>query len=171
LLRQGGSRVILGNLLTVPLEGTFLYVEPVYVQSAGSGAFPELREVATYYNGVVGYQPTLSAALNEAFGASATQVKPGNGGQPSGGNQHAETLAQAIAAAQRAENAAQAALRRGDFAEYGVQERKLQQALNRIASAAAKTKGANAIPVPPTTPTPSATPTSASPTPTPTSSG
>ena len=31
LLRQGGSKVTLGNLVTVPLGGSLLSVEPVYV--------------------------------------------------------------------------------------------------------------------------------------------
>ena len=72
LLRQGGSRVALGNLLTVPILGGLMYVEPIYVQSAGAGSFPELREVAAVYNGTVAYQPTLSAALDQVFGLPIT---------------------------------------------------------------------------------------------------
>jgi uncharacterized membrane protein (UPF0182 family) len=143
LLRQGGSRVALGNLLTVPIDGGLLYVEPIYVQSAGAGSFPELREVAAVYSGTVAYQPTLSAALDQVFGLPITTVptsptspvtKPPT--QPSGGKVSA-TLQEAIAQAQAAEAAAKAALRRGDFAAYGVDQKKLQRALTRIAAAAA----------------------------------
>jgi uncharacterized protein len=141
LLRQGGSRVVLGNLLSIPVDGGFVYVEPIYVQAAGSGSFPQLRRVATFYNGTVGYQPTLDAALNQAFGVAAAPATPSQPSQPSKpskptGPVASATLQQAIADAQRAEAAAQAALRRGDFSAYGRQERKLQDALSRIASAA-----------------------------------
>jgi uncharacterized membrane protein (UPF0182 family) len=157
LLRQGGSRVTLGNLLSVPLEGGFLYVEPIYVQSAGIGAFPELREVAAFFDGTVAYQPTLSAALDQVFGVSAAPqpTKPTKPGKPSG-NKAAATLAQAIAQAQRAEADAQAALRRGDFAAYGLAEQRLHRALNRIA-AAANAASKSSTPVAPVTPTPTST--------------
>jgi hypothetical protein len=139
LLRQGGSRVTLGNLLSVPLDGGFLYVEPIYVKAAGAGSFPELREVATFFNGTVGYKPTLGQALDEVFGVTgkppSTPTQPTKPTGPTVPPQNV-TLRQAIADAQRAEAAAQAALRNGDFAKYGVEQRKLEQALNRIVAAA-----------------------------------
>jgi uncharacterized protein len=142
LLRQGGSRVALGNLLTVPIDGGLLYVEPIYVQSAGAGSFPELREVAAVYNGTVAYQPTLAAALDQVFGLPITT--PGTTPPPSTtppsttppGGTVSPTLAHAIAAAQADEVAAQAALRRGDFAAYGVEQKKLAAALAQLATAA-----------------------------------
>jgi uncharacterized protein len=147
LLRQGGSRVALGNLLTVPILGGLMYVEPIYVQSAGAGSFPELREVAAVYNGTVAYQPTLSAALDQVFGLpittpSTTAPTPTgtNPAPPSTGpttGHVSASVQQAIEAAQAAENAAQAALRRGDFAAYGVEQKKLKAALQQLAAAAA----------------------------------
>jgi uncharacterized membrane protein (UPF0182 family) len=142
LLRQGGSRVALGNLLTVPIDGGLLYVEPIYVQSAGAGSFPELREVAAVYNGTVAYQPTLAQALDQVFGLKVTApgTTPSGGSSPppttSTGGKVSAALAQAIAAAQADETAAQAALRRGDFAQYGVEQRKLKTALAQLAAAA-----------------------------------
>jgi hypothetical protein len=142
LLRQGGSRVTLGNLLSVPVDGGFLYVEPIYVKAAGAGSFPELREVATFFNGTVGYRPTLGQALDQVFGVTGQPPSaPTQPSQPTAptsptGN---VTLKQAIADAQRAEAAAQTALRNGDFAKYGVEQRKLQHALARIAAAASST--------------------------------
>jgi hypothetical protein len=145
LLRQGGSRVALGNLLTVPIDSGLLYVEPIYVQSAGQGSFPELREVAAVYNGTVAYQSTLAAALDEVFGlpipkggTSTISTPPGTAPPsttPPGGKVSA-SVTQAIAAAQADETAAEIALRRGDFAAYGVAEKKLKADLNRLAAAA-----------------------------------
>jgi hypothetical protein len=147
LLRQGGSRVVIGNLLTVPVDGGFLYVEPVYVQSAGAGSFPVLRRIIAESNGVVSYEPTLGQALNGVFGvkqaAPGTTPPPSSGTPPpasSGGKGGAPkvsaALKQAIADAQAAEKASQADLRRGDFAAYGVDQQKLAAALRRVAAAA-----------------------------------
>ncbi|MFP4117550.1 MAG: UPF0182 family protein [Candidatus Woesearchaeota archaeon] len=41
---QQGSTVIRGNMLVIPLEDSFLYVEPLYIQ-ADSGRIPEMRRV------------------------------------------------------------------------------------------------------------------------------
>jgi uncharacterized membrane protein (UPF0182 family) len=154
LLRQGGSRVVLGNLLSVPVDSGFLYVEPVYVQSAGTGAYPVLREVIAESNGTVAYEPTLSAALDELYGVKpssgsgtgtspGTGTAPGKGTSPSSGKGTKVTattaLRKAIAAAQAAETDAQADLRAGDFAAYGVDEKRLSAALKKIAAAAGTT--------------------------------
>ena len=45
ILRQGESRTINGNLLTLPIGGGLLYVQPVYIQSTGSTSFPLLQRV------------------------------------------------------------------------------------------------------------------------------
>jgi len=47
---QSGSDVYKGNLLVIPIENSVLYVEPIYIRSAGSSSIPEVREI------VVGYQ-------------------------------------------------------------------------------------------------------------------
>ena len=68
LLRRGGSIVTLGNMITIPVGGGLLYIEPVYVtaNAAGStGSYPSLQRVFAYYAGhPVGFQPTLAAALS-----------------------------------------------------------------------------------------------------------
>ena len=54
LLNQQGSTVIFGNLLTVPIEDSLLYVQPIFVQ-ASQGAIPELRRVPVFFNNQLGY--------------------------------------------------------------------------------------------------------------------
>jgi uncharacterized membrane protein (UPF0182 family) len=144
LLRQGGSRVTLGNLLTVPLDGGFLYVEPIYVQSAGAGSFPELRRVATFYDGSVGYKPTLQAALDQVFGVKGAAPVNASGGQgssptpptpPTTTPHSSAALRAAVADAQAAYAKAQADLKAGRFAAYGRDQKALQSALKRIAAA------------------------------------
>jgi uncharacterized membrane protein (UPF0182 family) len=68
LQRGGNSRVVLGNLLTVPVAGKVLYVEPVYTQAQGSNSFPILRHViAVYGDGQPAFEPTLDQALAQAI--------------------------------------------------------------------------------------------------------
>jgi len=149
LLGSGGSTIIKGNMLTVPVAGSMLYVEPLYVQSSGGQSFPVLRKFLVYSDGNAAYQSTLGAALNQVFGVKSSTTPPGNQQPPPVTT--STTLKQAIADAQAAEVAAQAALRRGDFAQYGAEEKKLQQALNRIA-AAAGTSSTKVSPSPTATP-------------------
>jgi uncharacterized protein len=68
LQRGGNSKVVLGNLLTIPLAGKVLYVEPVYTQAQGGNSFPILRHViAVYGNGQPAFKPNLNSALEQAF--------------------------------------------------------------------------------------------------------
>ncbi len=68
LQRNGNSQVVLGNLLSIPVNGKVLYVEPVYTQSRGGSSFPNLRHViAVYGNGEPAFKPTLEAALRQAI--------------------------------------------------------------------------------------------------------
>jgi uncharacterized membrane protein (UPF0182 family) len=75
LLRQGHSSVLLGNLLTVPLGGSVLYVEPIYEQATGAStsSYPILRNVIVKYNDTIAYEPQLSQALNVAVGRAQPQ--------------------------------------------------------------------------------------------------
>ncbi|MCU1655989.1 MAG: conserved rane protein of unknown function, partial [Pseudonocardiales bacterium] len=61
LLNQGQSSIIHGNLLTLPVGGTFLYVEPLYVQSS----YPTLQRVLVSYGDKIGYGATLADALSD----------------------------------------------------------------------------------------------------------
>src|SRR3954454_17719014 len=62
-VQSGGSRLLFGNLLIVPIEQSLVYVRPVYVQSTGENNPPLLREVSVQYNGTVHCAPTLTEAL------------------------------------------------------------------------------------------------------------
>ena len=64
LLGSGQSEVIHGNLLTLPLGNSFLYVEPLYVQAtSGTSSYPTLQRVLVTYGDKIGYGATLDAAL------------------------------------------------------------------------------------------------------------
>lgn len=71
LLSQQGSQVIKGNLLTLPVGGGLLYVQPVYVQSSSGTQYPLLRKVLVSFGDKVGFDDTLSGALNQVFGGDS----------------------------------------------------------------------------------------------------
>ena len=68
LLRGGGSRVETGNLLTLPLGGGLLYVQPVYVKGASDTAYPLLQKVLVAFGDKSASTTTLDGALNSVFG-------------------------------------------------------------------------------------------------------
>jgi uncharacterized membrane protein (UPF0182 family) len=139
LFNQQGSEVRLGNLMTVPIEQSLLYVQPIFVQARGN-AIPELKKVAVFYADKLGYADTLPAALRIALGVDERDgggtgppptTSPPSTGQP-GENQ---TVAQLIDQAARQLDDADAALRRGDLAAYqqGVERaRQLLEQANRL---------------------------------------
>ncbi len=63
---QRGSNVIRGNVLVLPLNGTLLYVEPIYLQSE-TAAYPELRMVVLMHNDAISYAPNLEEALEGLY--------------------------------------------------------------------------------------------------------
>ncbi|AYD90144.1 UPF0182 family protein [Actinomyces sp. 2119] len=71
LLSQQGSEVIKGNLLTLPVGGGLLYVQPVYVQSSSGTQYPLLRKVLVAFGDEVGFADTLSGALDQVFGGDS----------------------------------------------------------------------------------------------------
>ena len=78
-LSGAGSAVIHGNLLTVPIADSFLYVEPLYVQgTSGSGSYPTLQRVLVVYGDKVGYATNLADALdNLSHGPPGVSISTG----------------------------------------------------------------------------------------------
>jgi uncharacterized membrane protein (UPF0182 family) len=131
LLRQGGSDVVLGNLLTLPVGGGLLYVQPVYVKAtANSAAYPLLQKVLVSFGDQIGYDDTLQGALDQVFGGnSGTTTTPG---KPSGSGVPGSKSANLAAALQSAKQAladGQAALAKGDFTAYGQAQDRLKSAI------------------------------------------
>jgi uncharacterized membrane protein (UPF0182 family) len=137
-LRKGGSQVTFGNLITVPLGGGLLYAQPVYVSAdaaGAAGAYPALKRVFTYYNGTVGYAPTLAASLAEVFGTSAPAA-PTTPTTPAPPASQVTTLQHDLQAAQSDYAQATAALRDLDFAAFGADLAKMNAALTAAQKAA-----------------------------------
>ncbi|MDO8108311.1 UPF0182 family protein [Isoptericola sp. b441] len=77
VLRLGSSTVVSGNLLTLPVGGGLLYVQPVYVQSSAGTKFPLLQRVLVAFGENIGFSDTLGGALDQVFGGDAGVDTPG----------------------------------------------------------------------------------------------
>jgi hypothetical protein len=89
--QSGGAPPLFGNLLTIPVSGGLIYVEPVYAVRAGStSGYPILQYVLVSYGGEVGIASTLHGALADVLQVDATPAptaESGNGGKgDDGGN-------------------------------------------------------------------------------------
>ena len=133
LWNQRGSTVIRGSLLAIPIDRSLIYVQPLYLAAAEQGALPELRRVIVAYGNQIAMEPTLEQSLSRIFGgraaptiATPAPAAPGRPGMPQGVDG---------AAAQRAWEAwtrSQDALRRGDWAVYGSEQKRLEDALRDL---------------------------------------
>lgn len=71
VLQLGNSTVVSGNLLTLPVGGGLLYVQPVYVQSSAGTQFPLLQRVLVAFGEEIGFADTLEEALDQVFEGDA----------------------------------------------------------------------------------------------------
>jgi len=157
LWSTAGSRVIRGNLLVIPIGGSNLYVEPIYLQ-AENGPIPELRRVIVSTGNRVVMEPTLEEALAKLFagtpgivpsvgstaasaqsvvaagGLPAAPTVPGATGQavPQTAPQLSADVAAVVSSANGHFMRAQEALRNGDWARYGEEQRALEADLRRL---------------------------------------
>ncbi len=138
LLRQGGSDVVLGNLLTLPVGGGLLYVQPVYVRAtSNSAAYPLLQKVLVSFGDVIGFDSSLKGALDQVFGGNSGTSSPN--ANPTTTNSSADLTA-ALNSAKQAIADGQAALAKGDFAAYGRAQDRLKAAIAAAIAAQARGK-------------------------------
>ncbi|MFE9536083.1 UPF0182 family protein [Streptomyces sp. NPDC006691] len=140
-LRGTDSEIDYGNLLTVPLGGGFLYIEPVYARG-GSANYPLLKKVGVAYGDKTAFKDNLADALSAVFGADGATPPPTTTPPttpppttpPTTGDANVN---QAISDAQKAYDDGQAALAKGDWKAYGDAQKALQDALKKAADAEA----------------------------------
>ncbi len=127
---QKGSRVIRGNLLIIPIEHSFIYVEPIYLQSEQS-QMPELKRVVTAFGEKLEMRQTLDEALRAIF--SAENVPALQAEQAISGTPVTTSLPEMAAKALEHYNKAREYLKKGDWAGYGKELGQLQQILQNMA--------------------------------------
>ncbi|HEV7826573.1 MAG TPA: UPF0182 family protein [Mycobacteriales bacterium] len=140
LLRQGQSDLDFGNLLTLPVGGGLLYIEPMYVKSTGGSSYPTLQNVLVSFGDQIAYEKTLPEALNALFGRGASQPTPsqsaGGSRAGAGATQSAEVQA-AVRAIKGAIDDLRAAQQKGDFEGIGRAQADLAAAIKRFEDAEA----------------------------------
>ena len=138
LLRQGGSDVVLGNLLTLPVGGGLLYVQPVYVRAtANAASYPLLQKVLVSFGDQIGYDDTLKGALDQVFGGNSGTASTSGTTNTTTGTTNS-SLANALASAKQAYSDGLAALAKGDFAAYDKAQKRLKSALDSAINAQSK---------------------------------
>jgi uncharacterized membrane protein (UPF0182 family) len=138
LLRQGGSDVVLGNLLTLPVGKGLLYVQPVYVRATGNtAAYPLLQKVLVSFGDQIGFSETLQGALDQVFGGnSGTTVSDNQSNTPiNGGTGSSQAIRSAIASLQSAYADLEAAQKRLDGAAEDKARARVKAAINALISA------------------------------------
>jgi uncharacterized membrane protein (UPF0182 family) len=145
LWNQSGSTVIRGNLIVMPIQDSLIYLQPVYLQSANS-AFPEFQRIVVATSQKIVWGRSLKEALGLLLaGGSGPSPSPGPTPSPTpstgpsptpsngpGASPPAGDVAALVAYANEHFELAQAALRAGDFATYGQEIAKVQDALRQL---------------------------------------
>lgn len=151
ILRQGESDVISGNLLTLPVGGGLLYVQPVYVRASSGTTFPILQKVLVSFGDQIAFEDTLDQALDSLFGGNSGAVagdadapdvdsnegtgegeEPSAGGEtPTGSGEQSPQLEAALRDMQQALTARDEAMQAGDWAAYGAADELLRDAIDR----------------------------------------
>jgi uncharacterized protein len=161
LLRQNQTTIDYGNLLTLPVAGGLLYVEPIYIERANQeSSFPQLARVLVSFGGKIGYDARLDVALNEVFGPGVTTgVAPtpaAGGGGPGVPSSRPATGGQELQAAVSDINGALSRLKQaqqsGDFGAQGTALSDLDKAVKRFNSAEGAPATPPAAPAAPPTP-------------------
>jgi hypothetical protein len=119
---QSGTQVVYGNLLTLPVNGQLMYVQPIYVLRTGQeAAYPIFNSVIVSLGASqrVGFGDTLPAAIADLLGAAPSQ-EPGTPTNNPSGNLSAE-VRRLLNQAEAAFRAADAAQRANDTEEWARQ--------------------------------------------------
>jgi hypothetical protein len=141
---QVGSQVIRGNLLTIPIKDSLLYIEPLFIQ-AEKVKIPELKRVLMYYGGKVVMGTSIEDALSQLFGTQAP-LPP----TPGGPAREPTDVAGLIARANRLWAEAQDRLKAADWAGYGRAMEELGRVLSDLEAASGGTtpRGGATVPIP-----------------------
>ena len=130
LLGQQSSRVLRGNLMSIPIENAIIYVEPIYIQaSGGDNNLPELKKVVVCYQNEIVMADSLELALAQVF--DIQEILDDNAvPQSTGGS--TSTNAELVVKANSLFKEAQEAQKAGNWAGYGQKINELEQVLAQL---------------------------------------
>lgn len=132
ILRQGSTKVLNGNLLTLPVGGGLLYVQPVYIQSTGETSYPLLKKVLVAFGDKIAFEDTLNGALDSLFGGSTGSVTPTDPTTPQTPTSVSAEIKAQLAIAKQALTDKSAALAANDWTAYGRADARLSAAIAKL---------------------------------------
>lgn len=128
---QRGSRVIRGNLMVIPIEDSFIYVEPVFLIAEGVD-IPQLQRVIATSGEKIAMQPTLWQSIEALYGEReriATAEIDTTAGVPV--QQTGGATSQEFSELRQLWNEASEALQNGDWEEFGNKMTEIENILNQ----------------------------------------
>jgi uncharacterized membrane protein (UPF0182 family) len=134
LWSQGGSRVIRGNLLVIPIEDTVIYVEPLYIESSNQTSLPEVKQVIVAYQDYIVMEPTLERSIERLMELIADGVPPEDAAETPEGDGEAPAAPSTDELLKRIQDTFdtyQEANRNGDYEEAGRALKKLEELLQQ----------------------------------------
>lgn len=140
LWNQQGSQVVRGHLLVIPMGQTMFYFKPIYLKASYEAAIPELKKVVLASGERVVMTDTVEQGLELMLGQaratgraprSPTAVTP-SPTTPSPPATTPQGIPALVDRANRAYDAAQDALKRGDWESFGKQMKEMEQALRQM---------------------------------------
>ncbi|AKL93542.1 putative protein UPF0182 [Clostridium aceticum] len=130
---EGGSSVIRGNLLVIPIEESLLYVEPLYIRASSQNSLPEVKKVIVAYRDQIVMEKTLELALEKIFGATTPSEVPAETPSETPQTPRDDTDVQSlIQRANRAFENANRSSQEGNWAEYGRYIKELEEILKQM---------------------------------------
>lgn len=75
LWNQGGSTVLRGNILVIPIADSLIYVEPIYITTSNDAAVPEVKRIIVSYGDRVVMRESLSECFDELFGGGEAEAE------------------------------------------------------------------------------------------------
>ncbi|MDY6893552.1 MAG: UPF0182 family protein [Chloroflexota bacterium] len=128
---RGGSTVIRGNLLMIPIEDSFLYVEPIFLQGAAGGV-PELKRVIVATGDSIAMEQTLDEALDAVFSMAPPEVTPPPDVEEPPGEELPGEIAELAESIAEHWIKAQEYAGEGDWAAYGEEMDALEAEIERL---------------------------------------
>lgn len=131
---QGGSRVLRGSLLVIPVDQALLYVQPLYLEASGGG-LPELKRIIVAYGNSIVMEENLELCLMKIFGGSSVPSEKTGDSRKGFSSIQTDTnkeIKSLIRQTREHFDKAQQSLRQGDWTRYGEEMKAVEKLLKRV---------------------------------------
>lgn len=123
-LNLGGGTRVTRSVIVFPIDGSLLYVEPIYIEAVNEDAVPQLKKVAVAYNNNLAIadnlQDALQKLLHNATGTIRIDVNEEKGID--------DTISSTVSTFEALKQAS----KNGEWEEFGKQMTKLEEFINKL---------------------------------------